>query len=304
MWKTDARGARCARGPRWAVVGLLLAATCAQGAEVRTELVSVMTPDRVRLAGALHRPVSAAAGAPGVLVVHGFGGNFYEGVNAFLPQGLAERGVPVLALNMRDHDNPPRRGRFEDNRTDVEAGVSILARHAPHGIVVIGHSLGTNRVLYYHAEAQDPRVRGLVLVAGPGNAFEWNAALFGRERALAQVMEARRLIDGGKPGEWMPIDLGPLGKTWYTAEYLWSLRGPASRSDPFTNIARVRAPVLIVHGTGDRLADHPVADRLKAAAQGSAVTLVKIPGAGHGFGEHPAELIHAVADWLAGLGRP
>lgn len=292
------------RPVRWAALGLMLAATWAGAAEVRTELISTQTRERVWLAGALHLPAGLAKGALGVLMVHGFGGNFYEGVNAYLPQALAARGLPALALNMRDHDNPPRRGRFEDNRTDIEAGVGALAPHAPNGTVVIGHSLGTNRVLYYQVEAQDPRVRGLVLLAGPGNAFEWNAALFGRERALAQVAEAQRLVEQGKRGEWMAVDLGPLGKAWYTAEYLLSLRGPASRSDPFANIARVQVPILIVHGTGDRLADHRVADRLKAAAQGAPVSLVKIPGAGHGFAEHREQLVEAVAEWLAGLGRP
>ena len=49
------------------------------------------------------------------------------------------------------------------------------------------------------------------------------------------------------------VDLGPIGKALYTARYLLSIRGPDRRSNPYTNLAKVKNPILIVQGTADKL---------------------------------------------------
>jgi len=139
-----------------------------------------------------------------------------------------------------------------------------------------------------------------VLVAGPGNAFEWNVRLFGKERATAVLEEAQRLQAQGRGRELMPVDLGPLGRALYSADHLVSLRGPATRSDPYRNAAAVTVPVLVVQAGADRLVDPDVARRLRAAATTTPrADLVEVPGADHGFSWHQAALADAVERWLA-----
>jgi alpha/beta superfamily hydrolase len=97
----------------------------------------------------------------------------------------------------------------------------------------------------------------------------------------------------------MLIDLGPLGKTLYTANHLVSLRGPQTRSDPFVNIARTSKPTLIVHGLADRLADPNVADQLqKSAGPESQVALTKVAGADHRFRGRQEILEKIISQWL------
>jgi pimeloyl-ACP methyl ester carboxylesterase len=271
----------------------------AEPARITTHLLRLSTRDGTEAAGALFVPVGRPPRA-GVVVVHGYGGNFYSGVSGHLAPALADRGFAALAVNLRDHDAGSKTTQFEDGRWDVLAAVDELTRRGAESVAVVGHSLGANTVLYVAAESRDPRLRALVLVAAPGNAFEWNARLFGKERATAVLEEAQRLQASGRGRELMPVDLGPLGRALYSADHLVSLRGPGTRSDPYRNLAAVSAPVLIVHAGADRLVDPDIARRLRGAAIAAPrADLLEVPGADHGFSRHQAVLADGVERWLA-----
>jgi len=291
------------RSARTAAVLALVLALCwltSAGAEpsVRTELVRIKAEDGISLTGLLYRPDQAEIRA-GVVMVHGYGGNFYTDVMSFLPQALAARGIAALAINMRDHDLGPKRDRFEESRLDIAAAVNHMALRGIRLLFLYGHSMGTNRVLYYLAATADSRVAGLVLTGPPGNLFEWNVRVFGREAASRVLLEAQDLVAAGRGDQWMVVDLGPLGKALYTANHVVSLRGPLSLSDPFRNIAQVTRPILIVHGLADRLADPAVADELRRNAPAAElVTVILIPGAEHSFRDHEKSLEEAVYTWL------
>lgn len=302
------RLARLARPPLLAaLLAGLLAGTppaVAQDAAPAGRLVRLPTLDGKDAAGALYLPPAHAPRA-GVVVVHGYGGNFYSGVPAHLAPALADRGVAALAVNLRDHDGGPKTTLFEEGRWDVQAAIDALDHRGVGPVVLAGHSLGTNTVLHVAAESRDARLRALVLLAPPGNAFEWNVRLFGRERATAVLEEAERLRAAGRGRELMLVDLGPLGRALYSADHLVSLRGPATRSDPYRNLAAVAVPVLVVAAGADRLVDPGIPARLRAAAPpGGRVDLVEIPEADHGFTRHREALAETVSRWLtAVLGR-
>jgi pimeloyl-ACP methyl ester carboxylesterase len=123
--------------------------------------------------------------------------------------------------------------------------------------------------------------------------------VFGLEAATSLLRRAQALVAEGNGNEWMLIDLGPLGKTLYTANHVVSLRGPETHSDPFDNIARISKPVLILHGLADRLADPTVSDSLKKnAIHGNLVTVVKIDGADHRFRGHQEALEENIFRWI------
>ncbi|MFB3916626.1 MAG: alpha/beta hydrolase family protein [Terriglobales bacterium] len=257
-----------------------------------------LTTDDVQVDGIVYRAAKPRSTA--LLLVHGFGGNFYGGYFPALSQAAAAQGYTALALNMRDHDLGPKTSDFTDNKYDIAAGVKYLRDQGATRVALLGQSMGTNRVLYYQAATGDPHIAATVLVSGPGNLFEWNVWQFGREKAQATVDQALKLKSSGrKKEELMLVDLGPLGKALYTPRYLLSLRGPEARSDPYENLAKVKNPVLIIQGKADKLIAPDIAERLKKAATSAGrVDVLFVEGATHQFRGEETELSDRILRWL------
>lgn len=261
------------------------------------EQVVLRTADGARLDGLLYR--AAKPRPPALLLVHGYGGNFYGAYFPALARAAADRGYDTLAVNMRDHDSGPKRSSFTDNAADIAAAAVYLRSLGHRRLVLLGQSMGSNRVLYYQATSGDPDIAAIVLVSGPGDLFEWNVWQFGKEKAQATVDEALRLQAAGQLDQFMLVDLGPLGKALYTARYLLSQRGPERRSNPYQNVQKVAGRLLVVQGKADKLIAAEIGPRLQQAAPGaSKPELAYIEGADHGFSNHESELIDRVLTWL------
>lgn len=265
------------------------------GAPCSTEMVTLSASDGTHLQGIVFRVAKPNAAA--LLLVHGYGGNFYEAYFPKLAEAAAQAGYETLALNMRDHDAGPKKSSFADNKADIAAAAAYLRQLGHKRLVLLGQSMGTNRVLYYEAASSDPDIAATILVSSPGDLFEWNVWQFGKEKAQAAVDAALNLRRAGREEELMLVDLGPLGKALYTARYLLSLRGPERLSNPYVNVALVKNPILIVQGGNDRLIPPDVGKRLQMAA-GPAATLATIEGAGHGFENYESSLSEKVLGWL------
>jgi pimeloyl-ACP methyl ester carboxylesterase len=296
------------RQPVWIAVALLLCAAAAQATQpanpaVTLQQVALTTSDGVRLDGIVYLP-AAKPGPLGLMLVHGFGSNFYEAYFPYLGQAAARQGLTVLALNMRDHDRDPKTSDFTDNRTDIATGLEYLRSLGIKKIVLLGQSMGTNRVLYYQAATGDPAIVGTVLVSGPGDLFQWNVWQFGQKKAQATVNEALRMQAEGRDRELMLVDLGPLGKALYTPRYLLSLRGPQARSDPYQNIQKVKDPILILQGKADKLVEPDIAERLRKAANNPQVEVLYVPDADHSFHRQQSVLAERILDWIKNLDRP
>jgi predicted alpha/beta-fold hydrolase len=162
-----------------------------------SELVTLRTTDGVRLQGIAFRASKPRQSA--LLLVHGYAGTFYGAYFAKLGEAAAQAGYDTLALNMRDHDTGPKTSSFIDNQADIAAGAAYLRQFGHKRLVLLGQSMGTNRVLYYQAASGDPDIAATVLVSGPGDLFEWNVWQFGKEKAQASVNEALKLQQAGRP---------------------------------------------------------------------------------------------------------
>jgi len=291
----------------WNTVFLLCAAwalgqpapgSVSAGAPCSTEIVTLKTADGVRLQGIVFR--AARPKATALFLVHGYGGNFYEAYFPKLADAAVRAGYDTLALNMRDHDSGSKKSSFTDNQTDLAAGAAYLRELGHKRLVLLGQSMGTNRVLYYQAASGDPDIAATILVSGPGDLFEWNVWQFGKEKAQAAVDEALSLQRSGREEELMLVDLGPIGKALYTPRYLLSMRGPGRLSNPYENIAKVKNPVLIVQGGADKLIAPDIGKRLQTAA-GTIAVLATIEGAGHSFDNYESLLSEKILSWLSAV---
>lgn len=198
------------------------------------------------------------AQVPAVVVMHGWGANASLMLPAVAP--LQAAGFAVLLLDARCHgasDDEPFTSlpRFAE---DIETGLDWL-RQQPgvdrSHLAVIGHSVGAGAALLCATRRQD--LRAVVSLSA-----------FAHPR---EVM--RRLL----AAHHIPYPV--LG--WYVLRRVQRVIG--ARFDdiaPLASMARVRCPVLLVHGMDDLMVPFDDARRLQAVGLPGAVACLAVPG-GH-----------------------
>jgi pimeloyl-ACP methyl ester carboxylesterase len=180
-------------------------------------------------------PGGAATPGPAVLLIHGW----ESARDRTLPnaQILHALGIHVLTIDVRGHGlNPPEElpltaGEFGE---DALAGVRwLLARDDVTKVGVLGHSMGGIGALL--AAAAEPRVAAVVAASTPADPY----------RLTRQTFRLARLPFPG-PLAW------PLA--WVTTHFFLQPRGHTVRGVSAARaIERYVGPVLLIHGTADRV---------------------------------------------------
>ena len=222
-------------------------------------------------------------GGSAVLLAHGFAANRRKPAYAGLADGLAAR-LPVLALDLRGHGASAGWSTFGDREAlDIEAGAAWLRAMGHDTIVAVGLSMGATAVL--HAASGDLDLAGVVAISAPARFRDvpetdptrrlkrlWDSP--GRRRALRLVLGVR--LAG--PEQW---------------------RAPMH---PVEMAARLRAPLLVVHGRDD--AYFPVADaEALAGAAGTSALWVEPPGFGHAEDGLTPTFIASLSEAVLGVAR-
>lgn len=216
----------------------------------------VLGAQRIDLSTSAHPHLGAwwlpteARPRPAVLLVHGFGAGATHMVT--IAEGMRALGLPTLLVDDAAIPGPPRRGATgPPPRPGASLAYAVdwaLSQPAVDGLVLIGHSMGASAALGLAAERDD--VRAIVTMGAIADPAETPmagipAAL--NRRAVA-VMRRRTGMD------------------------LRTLVGAGV-------VSRVRAPVLVVHGTADRTVPPFNADVLVAA--GRTTERLLLPGVAH-----------------------
>ena len=236
-------------------------------------------------------PIPAGGPQPAALVLHGWTGS----ASLMLPMArpLLAAGLHVLLLDARCH------GRSDDDSfssmpdfaTDAEHALAWLRadpRVDAYRVVLVGHSVGAGACLM--VAARDPRVAAVVSISSMADP----AAYMGR------AMRRR-----GVPGVAVRFVLSEIQR---------AVGQRFKEFAPLTTIARLRVPVLLIHGAEDPVVPLADAEALQSAAPAGTDLLV-IPGAGHSaIGDFltvaPAvtaflqRALQATAEVLAGTSAP
>lgn len=180
-------------------------------------------------------PAPGGVPGPGVVLVHGWGANRAS----LLPEAayLHRCGFHCLLFDVRGHGaNPVEHAPLTSVEfgEDAVAAVDALAsRPAVRKIGTFGRSMGAGGAIL--AAAQDSRVRAVVSVSCPAAPVLLTRDVF----RLARLRIPRLLI-------------GPLAE--FTTRVFVRPRGyPLGRTDPRRALERYLGPVLLAHGTADRV---------------------------------------------------
>ncbi|HEY8062755.1 MAG TPA: alpha/beta fold hydrolase [Gemmatimonadales bacterium] len=289
--------------------------------------VKLAGPGGIPLGGTLTVPRDARGRLPAVVTITGSG---QEDRDEYIPVAggyrpfrqvadtLGRRGIAVLRLDDRTVGaSGGTLGTSADYADDIRAAVAYL-RTRPEidgdRIALLGHSEGG--MIAPMVAATDPRLRGIVLMAGPAengleiihyqqrNAIEHDSTTPAAARDSLIRAAATTLDSTARTSAWLNFFL---------------------HYDPLATARRVRTPVLILQGATDHQVTPDQAEKLAAAfrAGGNNQVTVRIfPGLDHLFVPDPSgqpadyvslpssrvtpEVLGTIADWLAtkfGIGK-
>ena len=220
------------------------------------ELVSIQTDDGLQLDGSFRTTGSTGASRLAVdcaILHHGAGLSFYATrFYEVLERSLVNEGCAVVRANNRGHDliyNGPK-GRLgtayenlDDCRLDWRAWIDFAEQQGFRRILVVGHSLGAVKTIYYLATEEDTRVPCAIAVSPPRFCFENFKSRDGGERFVQFYERAKGLVDAGDPEALIDVDIPT--QLIITAHNYVDKYGPADRYDIVKHLPSVRVPILV-----------------------------------------------------------
>jgi len=243
-----------------------------------------------------------------VILVHGFGE--HSGRYAAISDHLVKHGFNVTSYDLRGHGQsdglPGHIDRFKYYEDDLDRIVSsVRSGLDPRNLFIIGHSLGGLVTLRFLA-MRGSSVTGAVLSAPLISvAVEVPAHKVMMARVGARLMPKLRLdneIDPAHlsrdPEVGIAYAKDPLVNRLVSAK--WFAEATKAMQEVVAWAGDIKTPLLVMHGTEDRLASVEATKSLFEAVGSSDKELVILPGFYHEiFNEPEKETVYErVSDWL------
>jgi len=222
-------------------------------------IIKVTTDDGKELYGWLSEPAQKSATI--FINIHGTSSNFYcEDFLYPVVDELNNRGVTTLLTNNRGADglNGWEKGGsaeeiFEECLLDLDSWIAFTISLGYEDIILSGHSLGTEKVVYYmnHGKLRG-RVKKAVLLA-PADSFGFEY-LYMKKMGTDFVDEAKKLVTEAKGDSFISSRYCHAGVLPKTAESFLSFFAPdseLSKTLPFKSgklpmYAKIDVPVLVI----------------------------------------------------------
>jgi pimeloyl-ACP methyl ester carboxylesterase len=274
----------------------------------KTNLVQTTTADDLLLSGLLNRPAIKQETA--IVFIHGFLYDFYthEFVRK-ISEAAVQKGFAFLAAQNRgsgiqtavltsDRKNSKTLGSYfeliEEATLDIDAWIKFLQNLGYTKFILVGHSLGTYKVIRYLIEGAYKTDITKVSLLGP---FDKNVYVEKKSSGKwpQYVEEAKKKIDSGKALEFIPDTYDDFPMTMQTF-YSWYRPGELNemwdfyrhKEYTFPIWEQIKIPVQIVTGTSDESLEYP-AYYSRDEAYGvmkshiNSLDLQLIEGSGHTF---------------------
>lgn len=256
--------------------------TGSPGEGVSSEVFEIPCNDGLAIRGERYEAGSAIGT---VFVCHGFKGFAHWGFFPFVAQSLAEKGLNAITFDFSgsgigaDRESFTQPEAFSGNTfarelDDLENLIDYARRRKwiAGKFGMFGHSRGGGTAILYSA-AEWAEVNALVTWAAISHANRWTPedALDWRKRGFREVVNSRT-------GETLLLGTDLLDEI--------EAHG-MTKVNILAAAGKVKAPWLIVHGTGDETVPHSEGEGLHERSS-RVSTLRLVEGANHGFGSaHP-----------------
>lgn len=272
----------------------------------RAELLSFVTADQETLHGALFRADASPRPDLALVMIHGVAMSFYTGPLRVFAEALAGRGHHAFSINCRGHDWIARGGdltafrgatyeNFEDCELDIDAAIDRMKQEGYARFVLVGHSLGSVKSIYYQGMRRRDDVVGVISCSAPRQFY--SARQVEDPEFEARMADAERRVAGGEGEEflWAPASgaMGPFTYRTYVSKY-----GRHETNDVRPHAARLGCPLLITAGEIEAAYFRELARELNESAGPDNSTCIIVPGADHFYAGCEAFMIDTLDGWL------
>ncbi len=268
------------------------------------KIVYAKTNDSLFQEGIVIRPDGIPVKDTAVIWVHGFTGRFYDYSAINIGRRLAGAGYVFTAGNNRGHDfgsvyysekgSPLLYGGgwelFEESIADISAWIDFTAQTGFEKFVLIGHSLGALKVMFYQAKESDTRIAGLAAASPPLRGHNINT----------EILElAERMISDGRGRDLLPWNTIAVGAGTQSAlGFIDFAKGSIKIIDDY--IGKIRCPLLVFYGTNEGwIGDEKDLEIIKRSASASSrVDAFMLEGVDHSYNSHIKEVSETLIKWL------
>jgi len=222
---------------------------------IKLEEVSIPTEKNKKLFGWW---IKAKTKAPTIILMHGWDRN----ISKLIPyiKNLNGRGFNMLAFDTRHHGNSDSDdfSSMVKFAQDISASITFVENKPTvekNNFFLIGHSIGGAASIY--AAAADYRIKKIVTIGAPSNPSQIMTMQMRKKHIPQPIIWAAFKI--------MEIRIGKRFTQLASA----------------TNISKIKAKVLLIHGTNDKIVPFTQANIILDAANNNQAELWAITGKGH-----------------------
>lgn len=268
------------------IITFIAAVALALGCGAQNVETLTLSGSEGKLYAELQKPsVKAGDKMPLVIICHGFSDNCNSGLLKDIADDLQTDGIASLRFDFNGHGRSE--GRFQDMTVPNEIAdlknVIAWAQGQPWvgSISLLGHSQGGVVASMTAGELGDKVIKSLVLMAP--------AAVL-RDDALRGNTMGAMYDPWNMTADYVQLPFGDLklGRKYIEAAVTLPI---------YETALNYTGPVLIIHGTHDRVVPYTYGERYDNGYKNSSIEL--IPGEDHGFSRNRAEAALHASDWLA-----
>lgn len=243
-----------------------------------------------------------------VVWVHGLYQNAFDEPSISIGRHMAKNGYLFVSGNNRGHDfgtllkrkdKEPLAGgggweKFEDSDKDIDAWVNFLIQtYKVDEIILIGHSFGTLKSVYYMYKRKNPHIKGMVLLST-------STTYRGANPTLEQI--ATKLLKSGNGRDlipWPEYGCSMSAETYLRHQDKNSIfRNLYVKNGP---ISEISVPILVIGGGNEpeidkRLAEYKDIQRFASNATSVDVAIAK--NADHYYTNEEIQVANVIIQWI------
>ncbi len=279
---------------------------------MRYPIVKIKTEDNIPLYGMLLEPPQKTDTL--FIAIHGTASNFYE--NDFMEaitKKLYQKKISLLLTNNRGAyilQAYPLAGaaieKFEDCVKDIDAWIFFALKKGYKKIILQGHSLGAEKVVYYMNYGIHKKKISAVVLLAPSDSFGYERAYSKNFRIL--IKEAESMIKSGKEEEflrstWLSYS-GIMPRSALSYYNFLKEDSELSKALPFHNktlpfYQKIKIPILAVIGDQTEYTLLPVPEALELMKKDNPLTEDhQLKNCDHDFNGKEEELADIVAKFV------